>query len=199
MNPTQSPIKPSISVTFLNNVEEADIWILPQTEDNPNSSLWGTPTVSKMRVGEQKAVTVSDERTGRYIVRIIDCDQAFYAASDVVLDDGYTIRFEMEETKYDASITVLDQNGNAAFVKESVFEGVFGTNQVGKNSDIRQSADATMIQRHLAQLTTIPEDRLVCADTDKDGKINITDVTMIQRFIAQIIPSLQFFIQVFKI
>ena len=47
-----------------------------------------------------------------------------------------------------------------------------------------------MIQRHLAQLTTIPEDRLVCADTDKDGKINITDVTMIQRFIAQIIPSL---------
>jgi len=128
MNPTQSPIKPSISVTFLNNVEEADIWILPQTEDNPNSSLWGTPTVSKMRVGEQKAVTVSDEGTGRYIVRIIDCDRAIYAASDVVLDDGYTIRFEMEETKYDASITVLDQNGNAAFVKESVFEGVFGAN-----------------------------------------------------------------------
>ena len=128
MNPTQSPIKPSISVTFLNNVEEADIWILPQTEDNPNSSLWGTPTVSKMRVGEQKAVTVSDEGTSRYIVRIIDCDQAIYAASDVVLDDGYTIRFEMEETKYDASITVLDQNGNAAFVKESVFEGVFGAN-----------------------------------------------------------------------
>lgn len=120
--------KPSISVTFLNNVEEADIWILPQTEDNMNSSLWGTPTVSKMRVGEQKAVTVSDEGTGRYIVRIIDCDQAIYAASDVVLDDGYTIRFEMEETKYDASITVLDQNGNAAFVKESVFEGVFGAN-----------------------------------------------------------------------
>lgn len=120
--------KPSISVTFLNNVEEADIWILPQTEDNLNSSLWGTPTVAKMRVGEHKACTVSNEGTGRYIVRIIDLDQAYYAASDVVLDDGYTIRFEMEETKYDASITVLDQNGNAAFVKESVFEGVFGAN-----------------------------------------------------------------------
>ena len=118
MNPdNQSRSQSSISVTFLNNVEEADIWILPQTEDNLKTSLWGTPTVSKMRVGEQKAITISDEGTGRYIVRIIDSDQAFYAAG-----------FETDETKYDAAISVLDQNGDTVFVKENVFEGVFGAN-----------------------------------------------------------------------
>ncbi|MBQ6627041.1 MAG: dockerin type I repeat-containing protein, partial [Ruminococcus sp.] len=50
--------------------------------------------------------------------------------------------------------------------------------------------DATFIQRHIAQLTTIPENRIACADTDKDGRITIIDATMIQRFIAQLIPSL---------
>ncbi len=50
--------------------------------------------------------------------------------------------------------------------------------------------DATFIQRHIAQLTTIDVDRLECADTDKDGKVSIIDATMIQRFIAQLIPSL---------
>ena len=129
MNPdNQSRPQSSISVTFLNNVEEADIWILPQTEDNLKTSLWGTPTFSKMIIGDQKTCTVSDEGTGRYIVRIIDCDQAFYAASDVVLNDGYMIRFETDETKYDASITVLNKNGAIVSSNENVFEGVFGAN-----------------------------------------------------------------------
>ena len=129
MNPdNQSRSQSSISVTFLNNVEEADIWILPQTEDNLKTSLWGTPTFSKMIIGDQKTCTVSDEGTGRYIVRIIDSDQAFYAAGDIPLEDGYTIRFQTDETKYDAAISVLDQNGDTVFVKENVFEGVFGAN-----------------------------------------------------------------------
>ena len=50
--------------------------------------------------------------------------------------------------------------------------------------------DATEIQRHIAQLTTIPEDRLPCADTDRDTRISIMDATQIQRFIAQLIPEL---------
>ncbi len=50
--------------------------------------------------------------------------------------------------------------------------------------------DASFIQRHIAQLATIPEDGLACTDTDKDGRISVIDATMIQRFIAQLIPSL---------
>lgn len=50
--------------------------------------------------------------------------------------------------------------------------------------------DATMVQRHIAHLTTISDDRLSCADTDKDGNITIMDATIIQRFVAQLIPQL---------
>lgn len=50
--------------------------------------------------------------------------------------------------------------------------------------------DATMIQRHMAKLTTISEEKFSCADTDKNTKISIMDATVIQRFIAQLIPSL---------
>ena len=50
--------------------------------------------------------------------------------------------------------------------------------------------DATEIQRHIAQLSTIPEDRLSCADANKDSQVNIMDATQIQRFIAQLIPEL---------
>ncbi|MBQ7133645.1 MAG: dockerin type I repeat-containing protein [Ruminococcus sp.] len=49
--------------------------------------------------------------------------------------------------------------------------------------------DATVIQRHIAQLESIKEDRLPYADTDKDGKVSIIDATMIQRLIAQLITE----------
>ena len=30
-----------IEVTFVNEVEDADIWILPQTEENLKTTVWG--------------------------------------------------------------------------------------------------------------------------------------------------------------
>ncbi len=50
--------------------------------------------------------------------------------------------------------------------------------------------DATTVQRHVAQLTTIAENRIPYSDVDGDGNITVMDATMIQRFIAQLIPSL---------
>lgn len=50
--------------------------------------------------------------------------------------------------------------------------------------------DATLIQRHIAELDLLDEDRLECVDIDKDSKVTIMDATLIQRFIAQLIPKL---------
>ena len=125
LNETESK---GASVTFINDVEEADIWIIPQTEENLNSSVWGTPTFSKMRAGEKETHILSDEGTGKYIVRIIDTDQAYYASNDIVLDNHYTVRFETDGAKYDAQIVVLDEKGNIVSSFENVFEGVFGAN-----------------------------------------------------------------------
>ncbi len=50
--------------------------------------------------------------------------------------------------------------------------------------------DATIIQRHIAQLVTIVYDRRICADVDKDTNITVVDATIIQKFVAQLIPLL---------
>ena len=44
--------------------------------------------------------------------------------------------------------------------------------------------DATVIQRHIAQLSTIADERLKFADADKDGEVSIVDATHIQRKLA---------------
>ena len=50
--------------------------------------------------------------------------------------------------------------------------------------------DATTIQKHVAGITTISDEKFACADIDKDGKISVKDATRIQKFLAGIISSL---------
>ena len=38
----------SLCVTFVNNVETADVWVLPQTNENLKSSLWGTASAKNL-------------------------------------------------------------------------------------------------------------------------------------------------------
>ena len=46
--------------------------------------------------------------------------------------------------------------------------------------------DATTIQRHIADIITLPENAMVPADVDKDGEPTIIDVTLLQRYFAGI-------------
>ena len=49
--------------------------------------------------------------------------------------------------------------------------------------------DATLVQRHVAQISAISNERFVVADVDKDNNISVLDATIIQRFVAQIISK----------
>ena len=118
------PESTTISATFVNDVEETDVWILPQTEENLKTSLWGTPTFSKTKAGEKRTGSVPAGET--YILRMIDSAHAYYAANDLVLEDGCTVHFRTDGTNYDAQIDVTDKNGNTLTAGRSVFEGVFG-------------------------------------------------------------------------
>lgn len=117
----------TISVTFINDVEEADIWILPQTEENLKTSLWGTATISKLKPGERKTISINDFEKGRYIVRIIDEDKAYYSANDIILKENYTVHFQTDGSKYEAELVTLDQNGRTVSASKA-FQGVFGAN-----------------------------------------------------------------------
>ena len=115
-----------IRVTLVNLVGPADVWVLPQTEENLKSSLWGTATAKDLGAGEQRAINLSGaEET--YIVRIIDDAHAYYALRDVQLSDGCSIRFSTDGTKYDAVIEILDADGNVLHTKPA-FVGMLGAN-----------------------------------------------------------------------
>ena len=111
------------TITVINGAEEAEFWILPQTEENWRASLWGAATLPKLRAGDQATVTLPEGTV--YFVRIIDTDHAFYAANGVTIKDGYTLRFTTEDTKFEATIDVLDEAGTVISTW-AAFEGVLG-------------------------------------------------------------------------
>lgn len=121
---TPSESGKTISVTFVNEVEEADIWILPQTEENLQTSLWGIATIPKLKSGVQKTVGINGNQE-KYIVRIIDVDQAYYSANDIALDENYMIRFRTDESKFEAKLVTSDPEGNSV-TSENILQGVFG-------------------------------------------------------------------------
>ena len=117
---------PSISVSFQNEVEEADVWVLPQTEENRKTSLWGTPSAGKLGLGETAELSLTNaENAEAWLVRIIDVDKAYYSAQDLKLEDGCTVVFKSEGSKFDAVIEVQDQNGAVVYTAEA-FTGVLG-------------------------------------------------------------------------
>ena len=122
---------PQINVTFVNEVNEADIWILPQTEENTNST-WGNATISKLPVNEEKEISLQENRDAEsWIINIIAGYQ-YYSVSDIALKEGYTIIFKTETKEYNGIqhknefIEILDQNGNLLSKNEDIFIGSLG-------------------------------------------------------------------------
>ena len=119
----------SFRVTFINDVEETDVWVLPQTPEILKTSIWGKVTLSKLGVGESAEVElVPIDENSLFIFRAIDTDDALYRQNDIMLKSGYTLKFySKEDEEFDGMLIflldVLDEKGNV-LSSEEVFEGV---------------------------------------------------------------------------
>ena len=51
-------------------------------------------------------------------------------------------------------------------------------------------ADATDLQKYLANIVNFDDEQLAAADADGDGGVSIADATQIQKYLANIITSL---------
>ncbi|MDO5123141.1 MAG: leucine-rich repeat protein [Eubacteriales bacterium] len=142
-------------------------------------------------------------------------DRTSYTVPDGVLTIDYsafafcesiekvTIPKSVETIEFDAfwgcdKLTIYGEKDSAAesyaemlgiaFVAlgESAHGKVGDTNGDGKVT----IADATQIQKHLANILKLEGAELEAADTNGDGKVTIADATQIQKFLANLIPSL---------
>ena len=69
---------------------------------------------------------------------------------------------------------------------------VDNTNFIGDvNGDgVISIADATTLQKYLANIVDFDYEQLAVADTNGDGSVSIADATQIQKYLANIITSL---------
>lgn len=99
------------TVTVINGIKEADIWILPKTEENLKTTLWGKAVASKVKENESRQVPLSKPGDdGLYIFRMIDNDHMYYSAEDLILEDGWTLEIK-GELMADVIIEVTDKDG----------------------------------------------------------------------------------------
>ncbi len=99
------------SIIFINEVNDADVWILPQTGENLKTTVWRTPTISKAKSGESRHAPLYDaEDDGLYILRMIDTDGYFYAADGIKLEPGWTIKVTGNDFE-SVTVEITDEKG----------------------------------------------------------------------------------------
>ena len=86
------------TVTFTNGVTEGDLWILPQTEENRKTTLWGAASLAGVGTGESRRLPLPEPgEEGLYLFRMIDAEGFYYAADGLVLEEGWTLEINEED------------------------------------------------------------------------------------------------------
>lgn len=98
-------------VTFINGVTNADVWIMPDTEKNRKTTLWGAATVPKIKTGESRQAPLCESGDkGLYIIRMIDDEGFFYSCIGIELEDGCTVNIKENDSSF-VSAEITDRNG----------------------------------------------------------------------------------------
>lgn len=101
----------SQTVTVISGVTEADVWLIPDTQANRATSLWGTATASGVKPGEIRPVPLCEPGdNGCYLLRVIDVDGFYYSANGVTLNDGWRLEIKAGDANA-VTAEVTDENG----------------------------------------------------------------------------------------
>ena len=99
------------AVTFVNGVTDADVWLLPDTEANRKTTVWGTATLSGVKTDESRQTPLCEAGDGGlYLIRMIDADHIYYSANGVALESGWTVRIAGADLR-SVTAEVTDETG----------------------------------------------------------------------------------------
>jgi len=132
-----------MKIRFVNEVEDTDLWILPQTEKNLKTSLWGTATVAMLKKEDAIEVAIEETSDHLYILRLIDQRGALYTANDFELHDGDTIVFDaIDDDFVRARLTLLDKDGNVLAQKHENYTSMNGLDLLAYGAQENEYYDA---------------------------------------------------------
>lgn len=115
---TGTKVTDSRTVICINGVTEADLWILPQTEENLKTTLWGTATLAKVGTGESRPALLPEPGDGgRYLFRMIDTEGFFYSANGVTLEAGWTLEIKGDDAP-SVTLEIRDGVGTVRYTYE---------------------------------------------------------------------------------
>lgn len=110
--PVSEEPKNYIEINIENQITETDIWVIPDTDKNRKTSLWGTATLAKIKTGEIKSAKVEESENGDlYLIRMIDVDQMYYEANAVSIEKNQSILIRKGEGIRDILVEVYNENG----------------------------------------------------------------------------------------
>lgn len=100
----------SKTVVFVNGVQDADIWLLPQTEENLKTTVWGAASAADVKAGETHEIALGAANDGLYIFRMIDTDGMYYSADNLTLEGGFTLELTGSDLRA-LTLTVTNEAG----------------------------------------------------------------------------------------
>ncbi|MBQ6626712.1 MAG: dockerin type I repeat-containing protein [Ruminococcus sp.] len=123
-------------------------------------------------------------KTNSGFEKLVDTDSNSYFHTDLVENESYTYTVQCIRGKLDFEESLYNAEGftNIFIPTDKTIYKLGDANGDGEVS----ITDATTIQRHIAGIEYIPQERIEAADVNNDGSIRILDATLIQRFVAMI-------------
>ena len=109
-----APVENGPAVTFRSGLPtDADVWILPETEEILHTTVWGSATLRKTSPDVERPVALAAPGpAGLYVLRAIDTNGMYYAADEIALTDGDILRLSVRDLQ--AVLTVEHANGAPA-------------------------------------------------------------------------------------
>ena len=103
-------------ITFENDVQPGQVWILKDTEINRHTSVWGTAMIDADEPGKEYHPGIPKSDDDKYLFRMIDTDGIYYEADIPELQNNWKIKVFSKDN--DTSIHLQIYNENDGLVND---------------------------------------------------------------------------------
>ena len=99
------------TVTLRSSIAQADVWLLPDTQKNRKTTVWGAASAAGVKAGETRTAALSEPGdNGLYLLRMIDADGFYYEANGLPLQAGWSVEIKGDGLQ-SMTVEVTDETG----------------------------------------------------------------------------------------